>query len=223
MNLEQLTAQFRVDADDLVTNPPLWEDEWLADWFTEAQNEAAVRARLILDDYTQAVTQIAVTAGESSYTLHPKVYEIARLDFTPAAGHATKPVLISREKLDRERPDWRTMPQGDPCYAIQTDTRLRLVPVPSQNGTLTIEAYRLPLKALKNDNDRPEIHEAHHIHLVQWVLYRAFSRPDADAHDPGRAAVALGNFEAYFGIRPDADLRRATRHDEPQVNTPFWP
>ena len=34
MNLEQLIQQFRVDADDTVTNPPLWADEWIAAWLT---------------------------------------------------------------------------------------------------------------------------------------------------------------------------------------------
>lgn len=222
MTLEQLIARFRIDAEDMQA-PYLWESEWLADWFTEAQNEAALRARLLLDDYTPAVTQIAVTAGVDSYALHPKVYEIARMDFTPASGRATEPWLTSREKLDREHPGWRSWPQGDPCRAIQTDTRIRLVPVPSQGGTLTLEAYRLPLKALVSDNDKPEIHEAHHLHLVQWVLYRAFSKPDADGFDPGKAAAAYGNFEGYFGLRPDSDLRRSTRHDETQVNVPFWP
>lgn len=220
MNLEQLTERFRVDADDLIA-PYLWEPEWVTTWFAEAEAEAAVRARLLLDDYTPAVTQIAVTAGVYSYALDSRVYEIARLGFTPATGRATEPYLTSREKLDRDRPGWRALPPGDPCYAIQTDTRLRLVPIPAQAGVLRLEAYRLPLKALAKDGDKPEIHEAHHIHLVQWVLYRAFSKPDADARDPGRAATALDNFERYFGPRPDADLRRSTRQDEVQANVSY--
>lgn len=221
MNLQQLIERFRIEADDLVPNPYLWTDEWLAGWFSEAQDEAAVRHRLLLDDYTPAVTQIPVTAGVASYPLHPKVYEIAALDFAPEVGYMQPVYLTSREKLDRERPGWRDEPQDTPTRAIQTDTRIRLVPKPSQAGTLRLEVYRLPLKALANDNDKPEIHEAHHIHLVQWVLYRAFAKPDADGRDPQRAKDALGNFEAYFGIRPDADMRRSTRHDETQANVAY--
>lgn len=222
MNLEQLRQQFRIDADDLVTNPPLWEDEWIAAWLSEAQDEAAVRSRLLMDDYTPALTQIPVTAGVASYTLHPKLYEIAVIDFIPEVGYVQPVYLTSREKLDRDRNGWRNEPPGIPCNAIQTDTRLRLVPVPSVNGTLRLEAYRLPLKALANDNDKPEIHEAHHRHLVHWALYRAFSKPDADARDPGRAAAAEAAFTRYFGPSPDADLRRSTRHDEVQTNKAFW-
>ena len=221
MNLEQLRQQFRIDADDL-EQPYLWEDEWIAAWLTEAQDQAAIRGRLLMDDYTPALTQIPVTAGVSSYALHPKLYEIAVIDFIPEVGCVQPVYLTSREKLDRDRNGWRNEPAGIPRSAIQTDNRIRLVPVPSVNGTLRLEAYRLPLKALVNDNDKPEIHEAHHLQLVQWALYRAFSKPDADARDPGRAAAAEAAFTAYFGPLPDADLRRSTRHDEVQTNKAFW-
>ena len=221
MNLEQLIQQFRVDADDM-QSPPLWESEWIAAWLTEAQDEAAIRGRLLMDDYTPALTQIPVTAGVASYTLHPKLYEIAVIDFIPEVGYVQPVYLTSREKLDRDRNGWRNEPAGVPCSAIQTDTRLRLVPVPSVNGTLRLEAYRLPLKALVNDNDKPEIHEAHHRHLVHWALHRAFSKPDSEAIDPTRAATAEAAFTRYFGPSPDADLRRSTRHDEVQTNKAFW-
>ena len=221
MNLEQLIQQFRIDADDM-QSPPLWESEWIAAWLTEAQDEAAIRGRLLMDDYTTALTQIPVTAGVSSYALHPKLYEIAVIDFVPEVGYVQPVYLTSREKLDRDRNGWRNEPAGVPCSAIQTDTRLRLVPVPSVNGTLRLEAYRLPLKALVNDNDKPEIHEAHHRHLVYWALHRAFSKPDSETIDKDRAALAETAFTDYFGPRPDADLRRSTRHDEVQTNKAFW-
>ena len=221
MNLEQLIEQFRIDADDL-EQPYLWDDEWIAAWLTEAQDEAAMRARLLLDDYTPSVTQIAVTEGVASYQLHPKLYEIAVIEFVPATGYVQSVYLTSREKLDSDRNGWRNEPPGIPCCAIQTDTRLRLVPVPSVDGTLRIEGYRLPLKALVNDNDKPEIHEAHHRHLVHWALHRAFSKPDSDGADPNKAAMAEAAFTKHFGVAPDADLRRSTRSDEVQTNKAFW-
>lgn len=222
MTLEQLIARFRIEADDLAT-PYLWQRDWLAMWFSEAQDEAAVRARLLLDDFTGAVTQIEVTADVDAYKLHPKVIEIVRLGFKPEGDErATGIDLVTRERLDRDYCDWRTRPAGDVRWAMQADTRLRLGPVPSRGGVLHMEVYRLPLKPLVNDSDKPEIHEAHHNHLVQWALYRAFSRPDADTHDPGRAEKAYAEFERYFGRSPDADLRRSTRHDLPHVNVSYF-
>lgn len=220
MNLEQLIASFRVDADDLV-EPFLFQDEWVAGWLTEAQAEAAIRGRLILEDANPAVCQIAVTAGTVSYELHRSVYEIADLRFRPTgASQSTLLALVTREWLDDKRPGWRDR-SGDPEFAIQTDHRLRLVGVPASDGVLHLEAYRVPIKALENDADRPELNEAHHRHLVQWALHRAFSRPDAETIAPQRADRALAAFTGYFGLAPDSDLRRSTRHDLQQTNT-LW-
>jgi len=221
MTLQQLIARFRIEADDLVATPYLWQPDWLVGWFNEAQQEAAVRARLLLDDYTESVCQIEVEPDRAHYGLHAKVYEIAHLQLE-CTGRPCEPKLVTREWLDRAEPRWRELAAGAPRWAIQTDTRLRLVPAPREAGLLRLEAYRLPLKDMAQDGDKPEIHEAHHLYLVQWVLYRAFGKPDADAHDPVRSGLALDAFEGYFGRRPDADLRRGTRHDEVQANVSIF-
>ena len=220
MNLEQLIASFRVDADDL-EEPHLFKDEWIAAWLSEAQAEAAIRGRLILEDANPAVCQIAVTAGQASYELHRSIYEIADLRLVPAGQPKSVPLaLVSREWLDDKRPGWRDC-AGTPQFAIQTDRRIRLVGVPDADGMLHLEAYRVPLKALENDTDKPELNEAHHRHLIYWALHRAFSRPDSETIDPQRADRALEAFTRYFGLAPDSDLRRSTRHDLQQTNA-LW-
>ena len=221
MNLEQLIQQFRVDADDLV-QPYLWPDDWVAPWLTEAVSEAAVRGRLIYEAANAAVSQIAVSASAATHELHKSLFELVHLRFQ-ATGAATSSVLPikAREELDRIRPGWRDE-TGTPRYAVQDDTRITLVPRPEVAGTLHVEGYRVPLKALENDTDKPEIHEAHHRHLVHWALHRAFTKPDSETIDPTRAATAEAAFTRYFGPRPDADLRRSTRHDEVQTNKAFW-
>ena len=224
MNLEQLIQQFRIDADDLVPNPYLWEGEWIAAWLTEAQSQAAIRGRLLFEASDPAICEIPVTAGVATYPLHRTLYELEHLRFKAAgSGNSERVRLKTREELDRIRPGWRDRcSDSQPCFAIQDDTRITLVDRPSVAGTLYVEGYRLPLRALVNDNDKPEIHEAHHRHLVHWALYRAFSKPDADGRDPGRAAAAEAAFTAYFGRLPDADLRRSARHDEVQTNKSFF-
>ena len=222
MTLEQLIQQFRVDADDL-TEPHFWDAEWIAAWLTEAVNEAAVRGRLLYEAANAAVCQIAVSASAATHELHKSLFELVHLRFQ-ATGAATSSVLSikAREELDRIRPGWRDE-TGTPRHAIQDDTRITLVPRPEVAGTLHVEGYRVPLKPLANDTDKPEIHEAHHRHLVHWALHRAFTKPDSETIDPTRAATAEAAFTRYFGPRPDADLRRSTRHDEVQTNKAFFP
>ena len=134
-----------------------------------------------------------------------------------------RPML--REWLDANYPNWRDADDwyhmdGGTRYLVQNDTTLRIVPTPAEDGTLTIEAYRLPLKKLSADNDAasPEIHTAHHEHLLLWALHKAFSVPDAELIDPARAQKAEEGFTAYFGPMPDSDLRRITREDVAHYN-----
>ena len=221
MNLEQLTAQFRVDSDDL-TEPHFWDAEWIATWLTEAQAEAAIRKRLLYEASSPAVCQIAVLADTATHDLHKSLFELVHLRFQATGATTSSVVTIkSREELDRIRPGWRDE-TGTPRHAVQDDTRITLVPRPELAGTLHIEGYRVPLKALENDTDKPELNEAHHRHLVHWALHRAFSKPDSETIDPTRAAAAEAAFTRYFGPSPDADLRRSTRHDEVQTNKAFW-
>ena len=221
MNLEQLTAQFRVDADDL-TEPHFWEAEWIATWLTEAQAEATIRKRLLYEASNPAICQIAVLADTATHDLHKSLFELVHLRFQATGATTSSVVTIkAREELDRIRPGWRDE-TGTPRHAIQDDTRITLVPRPELAGTLHVEGYRVPLKALENDTDKPELHEAHHRHLVHWALHRAFTKPDSETIDPQRAATAEAAFTRYFGPSPDADLRRSTRHDEVQTNKAFW-
>lgn len=217
MNVKQLIAQFRSDADDCV-EPYWWRQEDILAWLNEACVEAALRGRLLLDDYTPGLCQIPVAGGQVSFQLHPSVYEIADLRFAPSTGEEARRLdLVTREYLDQKVPQWRDAAAGMPRFAIQTDTRLRLVPAAGAAGVLHLEAYRLPLGDLITPIDEPEIHEAHHPYLVHWALHRGFGVPDSENFDADRAARSYGVFERYFGLRPDSDLRRSTRHDEPQV------
>ncbi len=228
MNLEELERRFRVMADDTVTNPPLFKSENIADWLTDAEAQAAIRGRLLLEDANAAVCELAVSAGVHTYALHPKLYELEHLRFKAAGATRSTPIkIVTREWLNnRWADDWRDAAdwsERSDHYAIQGETSLRLVPIPSEAGTVFIEGYRLPLKALANETDKPEIHEASHEKLIYWALHRAFSVPDSETLDPQRSANAEAEFTRYFGPLPDADLRRSTRSDEQQTVKVFWP
>ena len=162
--------------------------------------------------------RITLAAGQHTYPLHPKVYELISVRLKPANGDRPRDLrLVSREWLDAERPCWRD-DDRPACYAIQNDTSLRIVGATAPGDELLLECYRLPMRALSLDTQRPEIHEAHHAHLVQWALHRAFGVPDADSFDANRSDRAEAEFTKYFGLRPDADARRETRTDHVHHN-----
>ena len=221
MTLDDLIRRFRVLSLDNVT-PPFWADEDITDWLNEAQNEACIRARLIREDELEAVCSIALTPGTHTYALNPLVYEIISLWIKPASGRKRPVKLRSREWLDHHLPEWRdcTRPAE---IAIQDDTTVRIVGAVEAGDTLELECYRLPLRPMANDTNKPEIHTMHHAHLIDWALHRAFSVPDAETFDPNRAALAEQAFTRYFGPLPDSDMRRITRHDQQHHNEVWMP
>lgn len=212
MTLEDLIRRFRVLSND-TAQPYFWADVDITDWLDDAQAQACIRGRLLRDDFRESVCAIALTPGKATYKLHPKLYEIISIRLVPASGRARPVSLKSREWLDANHRDWCDC-QRPVVTAIQDDTSIRVVGKVEAGDTLQMEVYRLPLLSLA-DSDTPEIHEAHHEHLIQWALHKAFSVPDADAFDPTRAKMAEDAFTRYFGLLPDSDMRRATRQDVP--------
>lgn len=220
MTLDDLMRRFRVLAKD-VEQPYRAADADLIDWLNDAQAQACVRGRLLVAEDDAALCQIALEPGKSAYPLHRSLYELIDLRIRTAAGDVRRVTLKSREWLEAERPGWRDDPRPA-CTAIQTDTGLRVVGKAEAGDVLHIEAYRLPLAqlaapAVPDDPaalwPSPEIHEAHHEHLIQWALHKAFSIPDSQLFDPDRSALSERAFTAYFGLLPDSDMRRETRED----------
>ena len=222
MDLPALIAQVRVDTDDL-TPDYFSTDANITAWLNEAEQEACIRSLLIHDTSTASVCNIAVTAGTSVYSLHPSIIAITRAGFTPA-GSGTEQVLYLTDitELDRIYPAWRKYSEL-PKYAIQNDTTLQLASKPSTDGTLALECHRLPLLNIEDQpTESPEIGRIHHRHLVQWVLHRAYSRPDAEIFNPNKAATALAEFTRVFGLRPDATTRRSSQANRPHRNRAIW-
>lgn len=221
MTLAQLITQFRIQAKDAI-EPYFWSDDMVTTWLNEAQAEAAIRARLIYEASEAEVCEVAVTSGTDSYALSAYLFEIAYQAFLPTDGKKRILLrLVSVEWLDRHHPHWREE-TGMPRWMMQTDNAVRLAPEPDTDGTLYLEGYRLPLADLAEDTDTPEINAAHHRHLIDWALFRAFSIPDTESFDAQRGQQAQAAFADYFGLAPDADLRRASRMDEPQCNEAFF-
>lgn len=224
MDLDGLIAQFRREADDKVGPNYLWSDEDVTAWLDEAQEEAAIRARLIKETDNPALCQIVVTEGQGAYTLHPKVMHIAYAQFV-INGDSRESVLkvVTRDFLNRVERGWRSSPPGIPRFVVNDPGQrgILLVPSPAEAGVLHLEVNRLPMDSMESTGT-PEIPEPHHRHLVDWALFKAFSKPDAETIDPNRAAQAESRFNAYFGLRKDAHLGQDYAADQPHHNQAIW-
>lgn len=222
MTLAELIASFRSQAGDTVA-PYFWSDAVVTGFINEGLVEGAIRARLIHEADDADVCQIAVTAGTAKYALSASLYELTYHAFLASGETRRTPVSqVSVDFLNWYRADWREWEAGTPQYLIQDDLSVRLVPTPSVDGTLYLEGYRLPA-TLTATTDTPEINAAHHRHLVDWALHRAYGMPDADRFDASKSGEAEERFTSYFGFPVSSDLRRSTRDDVPQHVRAFMP
>ena len=223
MTLAELMERHRTLTTDDVGPEYFVSDSLLTNFLNEAVAEAAIRGRLLHESADPAICQISVEADTAVYSLHSSLYELDHVAFRPAGDTQRRLVKqTSQEWLDANVQDWRDA-IGDPEYLIQADTTVRLIPRPERDGVLLLEGYRTPKEPMADPTDTPEINGIHHLYLVEWSKFRTFSIEDSELYTSDKAAAALATFEAYFGRRPDADLRHQTREDTPQTVTSFMP
>lgn len=220
MNLGELIARARQLSDDNVSPPlnldALNSDEEFTQWAAEAEAEAADRASLLYDD-TSRFCSIALVAGRTSYRMDERILRISSAVLVPAGGGRERPLRLTG--VDNMPPGHGP---GRVCSVAHMKNTLRAWPAPSaqQLGTIRLGVYRLPLFPLEGPADEPEIPLEHHEGLVDWMLYRAFSPKDNESGDPRRAADALALFEANFGPRETADVKRR-RNERRRVTAPY--
>lgn len=190
MNLVAIRSEARFRLKD-EAKPYFWSDEWLDKAINEAEREACIRARLI-EDASGALSSIDITAGETRYTLDERILDVLSCELESRPGSA-----FERWTL--------------------TDSDLVLADAPTADDVLLMTIIRLPMNDMEADDDKPEIRQHHHIRLIEWVLYRAYSIPDTDGFDSIGSDKALATFEQSFGARPTANVQRKHREKTGRV------
>lgn len=183
MTLSELRQEVRFRLKDDAA-PYFWSNDWINAAINEAVREACLRARLI-EDASSSITSLDITTTEKRYDLSPLIIDILSAEYSAQPGQYL-------------------------TGATLTESQFVLDEYPSADDTLLLTVIRFPLADMEDD-DAPEIRAHHHIHLVDWVEYRAYGVKDADGFDPDGAALAEARFERRFGKRPDAGVQRKQR------------
>ena len=208
MNLRDLILLFRTEVDDKA-EPFLWSDEELAEYATDAENEACRRARLLIDSTTADICTYDVLAGDPWITLDPRVIFVRR------AYVDTRTIRLSRlsyRDLDAI-PGWGAQTGTVQSFITDMATgKLRLYkywpaddppPVPPATATvmdtLRLTVVRLPLTPLTHLDDEIEIHERYARSLRHWMAHRAYLKRDEDTFDEKKSAQAEAMFAREFG------------------------
>lgn len=210
LELEQRT---RERLDDLGQTRPRWTSAEIRRALSEAEREACLRADLIHDRTTASIVRVPVSAGRSTALLHPSVYTV---DVVERSSDGEEVAQVDEQTMRLMDAGWRSR-EGTQIehFIVQVlpneRIQLRLYPIPLVDDILELQVFRLPRNELEADDDEPEIAPRHHEHLVDWAVYRCFSRRDPDTYDPARAQDALASFTANFGERDTAAQMRDQR------------
>lgn len=218
MTLQQLIDAFRWEANDS-GKPCFWTNPVLAQLASEGEREACRRGQYITDS-THSMCSLDVVPGEPLMELDKRIVSLRRVRL--ALGSA--PLLpIASDALDLlHGAQWESHTGTPSLYVTDYQHRcIRLYPSPSVADTLFLSVHRMPLADLVNDDDEPEIRYEAHPALVQWMLYRAYARQDADTFDPQKSLRALAEFEREFGKKVSARNEEWARAGAPIEFSPI--
>lgn len=220
MKLKELFTYVREDANDKKV-PYSWSDDRLKILANEAEVEACRRARLIKDSTTDEVSLLTLDANTTLYEVDPRVIFIRRAKL----NSRTRPLQMTRTRdLDRDTPGWEAnigylshwVPDYDSAglrfYRNVDPANTLIDPATGVSDFVRLTVVRQPLEEMAGPDDTPEILPRYHVKLTHWMLYRMFSKQDAEIYDADIAAKHLASFEAEFG--PPSSAREEHWIDE---------
>lgn len=194
--LADLRGAARLRLDDTVA-PYLWSDAELNEWINEAIREASLRAGLTRDS-----ASINLKAAENEYELDESI-----VYFTRVRLNSTGRVLgrTTRIDLDDFSSDWEAA-TGTPVSFFIEGRTLFVYPTPDAADRLELRVEKYP-DTLEVDSDETEFEQHDTWPLLEWVIYRAGQKRDADSILPNPDQYDSA-FTRRFGPRPSARLRR---------------
>lgn len=210
MTLEEMIASARARVGDTGT-PPNCSDATFTEFANEAEEQAARRARLLLDSSTAEICNIAVDAGDEFADLDPRIIFVRRIRVVDQSLPLRK---IPLADLDQMGTEWQDETGEVMGWVPDMETgKIRLYRKPEEDIGLRLTVVRLPLESMAADADTPEIKLQFHRELVHWMRYRFYSIEDPEIKDERKAQAALEAFEAQFGP-PSTALDEAWIHEK---------
>lgn len=201
MKLGKIIELFRIAADDL-TQPYLWPDQEVISYAVDAENEACRRARLLVDSSTAAICQHTAAIGATSITLDPRVIFVRR---AIVSGKTSPLSRANMRDLDDNHPGWESHTGTIEALVTDWETgKLRLYRIPTVESVINTTVVRLPLTSMNDFEDTPEINARFHEGLINWMLHRAYMKPDKETFDSERAEEAEKRFILEFGGKSSA-------------------
>lgn len=201
-----------------------WPDETeLLLWLTDAQREIVI-ARPEISVVNGPITLTAGTTKQSlpsgGLTLMNIVRNLGVGGSTP--GRAIR--VCAQEVLDAQRPNWHTETAGSEVkhYVFDKRDRKTFYVWPRPSGALQVEAiYSAAPAEVTSLTQTLAVDDIFVNAMLDYVLYRAYSKDSEYAGNGERAKVHYGQFAASLGIQTSTE--RAYSPNTNSANNPNNP
>lgn len=192
-------------------------------------NESNVSAIL---EATRTVTRIPLRTDVHTYKLHPQTLMVIRARPDSLTYPLRQKTIWSLDSdirvVDYDLGDygtgamyydsWETL-EGNTYAFLEENGFIRLISPPQSDDILWLVVARLPKIVFTDSNLdlTPEIPAQYQYDLVDWILYKAYSKPDSDTQDLVKAKLWLDSFERKFGLRPSAQTEQNRKRYPPNM------
>jgi len=181
---------------------------------------------------TRTVTRIPLRADVHTYKLHPQTLMVIRAKPDSLTYPLRQKTIWSLDAdirvCDYDLADyglgniyydsWETL-EGNVYAFLEENGFIRVISPPQSDDILWLVVARLPKIVFTDANLTlsPEVPTQYHNDLVDWIMYKAYSKPDSDTQDLVRAKTWLDSFERKFGLRPSAQTEMNRRRYPPNM------
>lgn len=208
MNAAELSDHFRCDVVDKAA-PYLWSKTEVLRYMNDAYR---MFVRLIggVPDFTSSATRVQLVEAEPISKLHPSILRINSAQRESDSGKVEIINYTDLAKLTANVTDYGhfqtlklDMQQGPVRYGVigMQRNQIRWLKVPMVDDVVNLIIYRLPFSTITDfDQEFDDVDEDHHLHLVDWMKYLAYSKQDADTFDAKKAVEYKAAFEGYCGF-----------------------
>ncbi|HBZ9867360.1 TPA: hypothetical protein MND73_004290 [Salmonella enterica subsp. houtenae] len=184
---------------------PLWL-RWPLAELCDYYNDAVRAVILVRPDAGASVETLMCVPG-SRQSLPPgalRIIDVIRITGGPAL------LPVPREVLDNQYPDWHDM-TGEPERYVYNEIIPRLFwlfPAPETAVSINAVVCRVPVAvqiSQMDDTAEVQVDEIYVNPLVDWMLYRAFSKDVVGGASPAQAMQHYQAFTDQMGIKQNAD------------------